>query len=164
MNTRMRALLGNEQVRAMAARPLPPKLQALVYEGFEAPDGLWGFRAMAPRRGSISVEMLHDATGYECFVNKLHLDDFLGEEDVLAPVHEQLGCGLRLVKELHRRLPREERFLILLGCDETHCTVRFHKVRPGESWLTEELECYLDDAILELSNHDDLSPWPDSEA
>jgi hypothetical protein len=104
--------------------------------------------------------MLHDETGDECFINKLHLDDYLGGEDELAPVEEQLGCGLRLVRELQRRLPREERFNLLLGCDATHCTARFHKVRPGQRWLTEDLEDYREDAVLEMSNHDDASPWP----
>ncbi|MFP2900807.1 hypothetical protein [Corallococcus sp. 4LFB] len=162
-NALMRAYLRNARVQEVMARPLTPRMQALLHEGVVETHGFWVLRRAATASAPPIRPGFQDATGYECFANKLHVSDFVGslEEDPWARrlrLKDQVGYGLRFAWELQRVLPTNGRFVIILGCSNA-CTLRFHLERPGEHWLTEDLEGYRRDALLELSNHDDLRGW-----
>ncbi|NOK34402.1 hypothetical protein HMI49_14465 [Corallococcus exercitus] len=162
-NALMRAYLRNARVHEVMARPLTPRMQALLDEGVVEAHGFWVLRRAAPARAPLIHPDFQDATGYECFANKIHVADFVGsfEEDPWARrlrLKDQVGYGLRLAWELQRVLPGDRRFVLILGCSNA-CTLRFHLERPGEHWLTADLEGYRRDALLELSNHEDLRGW-----
>ncbi|GMU01807.1 hypothetical protein KH5H1_59270 [Corallococcus caeni] len=159
----MRAYLRNARVQEVMARPLTPRMQALLDEGVVEDHGFWVLRRAATENAPRIRPGLQDATGYECFANKLHVSDFVGsfEEEPWARrlrLKDQVGYGLRLARELQRVLPADGRFVIILGCSNA-CTLRFHLERPGEHWLTDDLEGYRRDALLELSNREDLREW-----
>ena len=158
MNSRMRALLTDDQLRAQAVRNgLPSSFRSLLDAGIHVHEGIWGFRAMERRRTNITRAMFPDATGYECLLNKLHIEDYLDTVEEQPPVESQLAHGLRFIQLLQQQLPREEQFTLVLSCDDERCVMRFHKTRPGEKWLAEDLEAYPEEAILEVSNQD---PFP----
>ncbi|RKH00213.1 hypothetical protein D7X32_24145 [Corallococcus carmarthensis] len=159
----MRAYLRNARVQEVMARPLTPRMQALLDEGVVEAHGFWVLRRAATESAPLIRPDFQDATGYECFANKLHVSDFVGsfDEDPWARrlrLKDQAGYGLRLARELQRVLPANEQFVIILGCSNA-CTLRFHLKRPGEHWLTDDLEGYRRDALLELSNLDELRGW-----
>lgn len=39
-------------------------------------------------------------------------------------------------------------FRVIVGCGDHDAVVRFHRVRPREEWLSDDLESYVDEAIL----------------
>lgn len=162
-NALMQAYLRNARVQEVMARPLTPRMQAVLDEGLVEQHGLWVLRRQATEEAPRVHPDFQDATGYECFANKLHISDHVGSF-LEAPwsrrlrLKDQVGYGLRFVWELQRVLPLEDRFVTILGCSNA-CTVRFHKVRIGERWLVDDLEGYHRSAILELSNRDDVSGW-----
>ena len=163
LNVLMQAYLRNAQVQAVRSRPLTLRMQALLDEGVVGRHGVWVWRRQALEVAPAIQPDFPDATGYECFTNKVHVSDFVGSFEEAPwerrlPLKEQVGYGLRLALELQRVLPAEERFTIILGCSNT-CTLRFHLSRPGERWLGEDLESYPRDALLELGNRDDVSGW-----
>jgi hypothetical protein len=83
-----------------------------------------------------------DETGYECFVNHIHLTDHITESIEPLPLLEQ---GLAFVKALAAELrgdSENEHFKIILTMEECECTVRFHKVRASQNWLSSELDKY----------------------
>ncbi|RKG82516.1 hypothetical protein D7W79_02325 [Corallococcus exercitus] len=138
-------------------------MQALLDEGVVEDHGFWVLRRAATKSAPLIHPDFQDATGYECFANKIHVADFVGsfEEDPWARrlrLKDQVGYGLRLAWALQRVLPGDRRFVLILGCSNA-CTLRFHLERTGEHWLTADLEGYRRDALLELSNHDDLRGW-----
>lgn len=91
-----------------------------------------------------------DETGFEVFVNHIHLDGTeLGEG--LNPINV-LGLSLKIVELWQSKLARDfpnEKFLIILGFDEGETTLRFYKVRQSETpWINlEALEKY-EEAVL----------------
>jgi hypothetical protein len=151
----MRGRLANTQRRIQLARDgLPSGLQAILDAGIHLHEGIWVFRAMEGRRTSIMPTMFPDATGYECLLNKFHIEDYLNSGEEQVPVESQLSYGFRFIQLLQQQLPREERFTLILSCDDERCVLRFHKTRPGEQWLAENLEAYQEEAILEVSNQE----------
>lgn len=91
-----------------------------------------------------------DATGNECFFNKMHIEDYLDELDS----DKLLDYGISYAKHLSKKLSQlnEGKFNVILSYDEETCTIRFHKCREGEEYLAQDLEGYLLDAVLVVTN------------
>jgi len=96
-----------------------------------------------------------DRTGYECFVNHIHIEDYL-ENGGLHPL-EMLGRGIALARELKIRLGQlhgDKHFRIIVAFDGSSCTVRFHTVRPDEEWVDKNLDRYREEAIAVLETQE----------
>ncbi len=78
-------------------------------------------------------------TSYECFVNHIHIEDYL-ENGGLPPL-EMLGRGIALARELKARLSQQsggKHFRIIVAFHGPTCTVRFHTIRPDEAWMDKD--------------------------
>ena len=88
---------------------------------------------------SVFTPALHqDETGYECFANHLHV--------------EKLGEALEFAQRLNEAL-REKftgRFAVIVSYDGREATVRFHRCRANQAWLSENLEDYQKEGIAVL--------------
>lgn len=86
-----------------------------------------------------------DKTGYECFINHIHLPfDGTG-----ASLKSCLGYAIALQKGL-ARIAKNRSFMVIASVNDDWCTVRFHQLRQGETWIAEDLEGYAEEAILIL--------------
>jgi hypothetical protein len=115
---------------------------------------MWLFRALDTGETNVTPASFPDAVGYECFINHLHIRDHISEQTERLHADEQLVHGLRFALELQERLPRHQRFEIIVASNEDDCNVRFHGSRAGQSWVADDLEGYQEDAVLVVSNHD----------
>ena len=86
-----------------------------------------------------------DRTGYECFVNHIHLQFDGSRESLLSCLKYAVALQRQLA-----RLPIHRRFQVIVALSEQGCTVRFHEVRPSENWVAEDLEGYSHEAVLLL--------------
>jgi hypothetical protein len=93
-----------------------------------------------------------DPTEFECSVNHIHVGDYVRET---ASITDLLWQGFLYAKQLTEDLGcifPEKQFAVILAFDEfsefPDCTVRFHQIREENSWLTDDLELYKDEAIL----------------
>jgi len=129
---------------AGAARPLASGLADLLREQLVQENGCWFLVALREGASTTSLASFPDRTGFECFVNHIHIRDFLETSD--AP--ECLRQGLRWAEHLRGKLEGHGKFNIIVSCDDTDCSVRFHRVRPGESWLLDDLEGYRAESVL----------------
>jgi hypothetical protein len=104
---------------------------------------------------SPNVVRLEDETGTECYWSKFHLEDLMPEE--VGP-HEMARMAVDYVWLLRASLAATNipgRFRLIVSVElsglqpraKTICTVRFHRVRPGQEWLADDLEGYKDEAI-----------------
>jgi hypothetical protein len=84
-----------------------------------------------------------DKTGYEAFVNHVHFP-FDGKRESLLRCLSYASAITRKLAPMNSR-----RFHVIVSVGD-NCTVRFHEVRPGEIWLTEDLELYAEEAVLLL--------------
>ena len=95
----------------------------------------------------LEIKDFPDLTGYECYINKINVDDYLPTSDP----KELLQSSLILARLLDRQLTEfGEKVEIIIGLqadDVPTSAVRFHKVRGNESWLGTNLEKY-DECIL----------------
>jgi hypothetical protein len=135
---------------AKSAHPtLATKLAALVQSALLEEHACWFLEPL--RNGAMSSSLLQfpDRTGFECFVNHVHISDFIEGEVDASMMHLQ---GLLLAEELERKLKPLGRFRIIVSCDEMDCAVRFHRLRPGELWVLDDLETYREEALLILES------------
>ena len=133
---------------------LPQELLTLLNAGFLEQDQCVFLSAL---RKEAPVKRLDfpDCTGYECFVNHIHVEDYL--ENGGLPPSELLGCGIALARELKARLCAlhgARHFRIIVAFQGAMCSVRFHTIRPDEEWMDKDLHGYGEEAIAILETRE----------
>jgi hypothetical protein len=115
---------------------LQPDLRALVEAPFIEKAGGLLLEPLAEH--ATGPEAFPDRTGYEAFVNKFHVDDFI--ENTCATARERLGLlvqqGAKAALVLSERLVDKGSYRVLLCLDEEGptMTLRFFEHRQGEIW------------------------------
>jgi len=144
MNTSMVRMLEAEQPRR---DEVPPDLLHLLSLGFVEKDECVVLRALENTAGDFDPRAHFDRTGYECLVNHVHIDP--REPDDPHPLQGGLAYADSLVDTL-KRAPYQGPFRVILALNlaQNICTVRFHRVRRGESWISDDLESYIDEGLL----------------
>src|SRR5262249_56664019 len=96
-----------------------------------------------------------DRTGYECFVNHIHIDDYVSEDIV----NQSIGYASKVLHKWNDEKFDGELISIISVSKKNECsrrdeaTVRFHYRRRNESWLASDLDG-TEEAILEISSSD----------
>lgn len=142
MNDRMSGLL-----RRLADAPkaeLDPRLASLLEDGLFTEGDLFLLSRFRQdwRQG---LGNLLDKTGVECFVNHLHLADY-----VSGPAEHQLRQAVLFATSLASLLEStypQATFRLIVSQNPQGTIARFHKVRPGEAFLGTDLEKYEEEAI-----------------
>ena len=135
-------------------KALPQKLLTTLNGGFVEEDQCV-FLSLLKKKAPVRRPDFPDCTGYECFVNHIHVEDYL-ENGNLSPL-ELLGRGLALAYELKARLAKlhgTRHFRIIVAFDGSTCTVRFHTVRLDEEWTDKNLNAYAEEAIAVLETQE----------
>src|SRR5690242_13732807 len=117
---------------------LPQKLLTLLNAGFVEEDECV-FLALLKKDAAVQRIDFPNRTAYECFVNHIHIENYL-ENGGLPPL-EMLGRGLALARELSERLSHlhgARHFRIIVAFPGVTCTVRFHTIRPDEEWVDKD--------------------------
>jgi hypothetical protein len=135
-NQNMRRFLGELKTDGSA---LSPKLSSVLDAGFVEEKGCVLLAARA--RVSAFDPTNEDETGFECFINHLHLED--------------LGEALEFARRLNKALADAfaGNFVVIVSYDGREATVRFHRLRADQTWLSENLEGYLDEGIAVLDSN-----------
>ncbi|HTT18487.1 MAG TPA: hypothetical protein VMG82_06060 [Candidatus Sulfotelmatobacter sp.] len=117
-------------------KALPQRLIALLDEGFTEEEQCV-FLSRMQKDSQVQRLDFPDLTAYECFVNHIHVEDYL-ENGGLPPL-ELLGSGMAFASELRERLRRlhgtKQFHVIVASGGGPACTVRFHTVRNEEEWV-----------------------------
>lgn len=138
----------NSKMRDAMARDLSmsselvASLNELLQSSFFEIDGCVLLGGLVESSSSASISDFPDRTGYECFVNSLHIDDF-AEGNYL----ENAFFFLNSLFEKWRKFSDDRALRGIVSADEFGVVVKFHQRRENESWLSEDIEGY-EDAIL----------------
>ena len=144
-NAAMRAYLRRVDERDVPL--LPPALEAVLAPGLTL-DGDALVLAIAREKVHPPPESFPDLTGYEAFVNHVHIDDHL-DGGLASDSSALLTHGLAFTRRLEALLSREARPTeLVLSVDEMSASVRFYTWRPDQPYLADDLEGYRDEAIL----------------
>jgi hypothetical protein len=140
---------------ALSMLRLPDKLSddlaSIAEEGFFQRHGCEFLNFFKSSSIAVGLDYLQDRTGYECYVNSIHIDDYVD----LNWLGEALLFANRLIEHwLARSSP--EVLQVIVSCDEFGAVVKAHVIRAGESWLRENLDEYDDPVLLARSDSADL--------
>jgi hypothetical protein len=109
------------------------------------------FKSMVKNAKRVNKDNFPDLTGYECFLNHIHIEDYL---DISSPGPQALlkqGVVFALhVKNQLEKFFQHSKFRLIVAFNESGCNVRFHCLRLGEKWLSEDLEQDTGESILVL--------------
>lgn len=128
-------------------RELDPRLAALLDGGFEDHGGCVVLACFTDSARRTSVAAFGDETGFEAFVNHVHIEDELRGTMESDALRQAVLYARRLCHELTVAYP-DDAFEIVVAVSDS-CTVRFHKVRSPQSWLAEDIESY-EEAVMTL--------------
>lgn len=135
-------------------KALPQKLLALLNGGFVEEEQCV-FLSLPRKAAPVKRIDFPDRTAYECFVNHIHIEDYL-ENGGLPPL-EMLGRAIALARELKARLSQlhgDKHFRIIVAFCDLTCTVRFHTIRPDEEWVDKNAVGFGAEAIAILETQE----------
>lgn len=144
-NKNMRRLIGDAQPAPPA---LAPGLRALLDAGIQREKDCFVFARFVEQLTYARNGGLNDATGAECFVNRVQVGELVPGSGQEALLQQALALGHALA-EMLLPLGRSASVIISSSPDETW--VRFHMNRPGERWLQENLDAYPGQALAVLT-------------
>ena len=130
---------------------LTKALSQLLAQGFTEIEGAILFTATSSIGEDVESKNFPDLTGFECFVNHIHVEDQL--ERPVSNEIALLRIGMAFAFETKNRLCSQfplKPFKVIVASTAHGCGVRFHVNRPGEQWLTSDLDSYAKEAILVL--------------
>jgi hypothetical protein len=132
--------------RPEAALSLSERLRELADSDFVVANGA---TVLAPLVAASRIDPDRaDLTGYEAFVNKVHVSDY----DATLSVDESLIQGLNFVDRLLlrlRQLHKPFRVMLSVDPDSSEVTVRFFERRPANQWGSDNPDDYeAEDIIL----------------
>ena len=124
------------------------ELEEISEEGFIRRENCFVLKSLALAGTNAKVEDFTDCTGFECFVNHIHIDDFVDDELI-----EQAALYIERVLSMWNKSGNERPMNAIMSWAEDGVSVRFHLCRPDEQWLMYDLEGY-QEGILEISSSD----------
>ncbi|RAM62006.1 hypothetical protein RB25_23750 [Herbaspirillum rubrisubalbicans] len=130
---------------------LKPALRAIVDRGFDVREDCYFLAALLPTATNVTKSSFQDCTGYECFVNSVHIEDY-DDNNLLSQAIQFVSDIFATWRALTSDLP----LISIVSVDESSVVVKFHVKRPTEQWLSENLEGYEDPIMLMESSED----WP----
>ncbi len=180
MNQKMSALYSKIHIEFLnKTGPLSENLRNLINSDLIKTDGCTFFTVLKDLSPNATLKSFTDLTGYECFVNHIHLEDYIETSHI--SLKELLRAGIIYVRGLYDKLLNfspDEHYRIILSVSHSDidsdvlsdttedrelwlhddlneygnfdCNVRFHMIRNGESWLSDDLNKYKDEALLVL--------------
>jgi len=128
---------------------LPDELAQILGDGMSVVDDclVVGKPDAVPRLDSVRAAVM-DKTGYECFVNHVHLKERGDSAAVLG--HAVAFCQRVSAEAVSFAPGRSVRFIISKNGNDW--TVHFHTLRPNESYVYDDLEGYAEEAVLVLDS------------
>ncbi|WP_153074172.1 hypothetical protein [Paraburkholderia bonniea] len=127
-------LLGNEPDDLLSS-----SLKKIANSGFKFESDCYFLCELVHNAKNVRKENFPDNTGYECFVNSIHIDDYVDEnllKQAILFVIEIFSSWNKLISDIA---------LVAIVCvDELSVTVKFHVHRSNEIWLNPNIDSYED--------------------
>src|SRR5690348_11855866 len=121
---------------------LAPALQEIVSAGFKRWNDCVLLGYFADKESNATLADLHDRTGYEAFLNHVHIEKYVSSDIG----HNALCFAFSILAKWQKDGWDGELNAIVSIRNET-ANVRFHIRRPEESWLAQDLDGY-SEAVL----------------
>lgn len=149
MNSNMQKLYGKLDSSKISAINLNHNLHKLLIPKFVKVHDTILLKTQK-KLTKVSIDAFPDLTGYECFVNHVHIEDYIESVCSQKELFKQgLSFATMLANELKLSFPNKP-FWVILSVNKSSCNVRFHQLRKDERWLADNIEEYTKEAIMVL--------------
>ena len=101
-------------------------------------EGCYFIDGLYRHRGNATLDLLHDETGFECFVNHIHLDDYEPRGRLAVALHLCATIEERWSASSYRSMTLRQ----IVSSDEVGWVYRCHVLREGQSWISANLGHY----------------------
>lgn len=139
---------------------LTAKLKNLINDGLTIELGDCIVLKNNLKMRKVKISDFIDKTGYECFINKINLEDYVENNDQ-TPVFFIIQCYLiimkitQLILGLQKSNLSKYNFIFSINQNDPNINLhsyvlRFHKIREGEVWLEDDINSY-NEALLIFS-------------
>ena len=149
MNSRMKKSYAELESKAMIGTiSLKDELLKLLKPGFAEVNDSVLLRSQKKLAKRVGPDNFPDLTGYENFVNHVHIEDYFEDAvDSNELLKQGLAFAHKTVEKLHSSFPGKQ-FKVIVAINESGCSVRFHQAREGENWLSDDIEKYQDSILV----------------
>jgi hypothetical protein len=106
-------------------------LQKLLENGFKISNDCYFLDTLFNQQKHIKESDFIDKTGYECFINSIHIDDYV-ENDFF----EQTMLFAKYLIELWNKNNYDKSIVIIIGETDFGFNLKFHLHREGEQWIS----------------------------
>jgi hypothetical protein len=131
-------------------RPLALSLKTIADGGFVHHEGCRVLRGLSVTTNA-TRSTFGDCTGYECFVNSLHVEDYDAEQ----PLAQAILFVTQIFHVWNASEP-DTCLTAIVSADEFSVVAKFHVKRTGERWLSENIEGY-EDPVLSIDSDEDIA-------
>lgn len=145
-NNSMRELLSETRLSGS----LVDSLKDIADNGFEFLEGCYILSGLLGATNATRLDFT-DCTGYECFVNSLHIEDY----DAALPFAQAILFVMR-VFSVWNSGQRDTHMTAIVSADEFSVVTKFHAKRYGEQWLSDDIESY-EDPVMSINSDDDVT-------
>jgi hypothetical protein len=131
-------------------KPLIPSLKSIANAGFVKKEDCYLLDSLARKLTNANRANFQDCTGYECFVNSLHVEDYESDEPLVQ--------GILLVDEVFRVWKASNpafHLTAIISADELTVVARFHVKRRAEQWLSDDIEGY-NDPVMSIDSDEEI--------
>ena len=147
MNYAMRNIL--EKMRFYY--PIISSLKAIADDGFVQKEGCYILNALSSGFTNVKRESFPDCTGYECFVNSVHVEDHDDKEPLMQAI-----LFVKQVFSVWNTSTQNLTLIAIVSADEFSVVAKFHVSRPTEQWLSDNIEGY-GDPIMSVNSTEDIA-------
>jgi len=140
LNSPMLTLLSSSICRE--AR-LDRSLNELLDEGFTCVDGCYLLTGLAKVRTQYGLAEFQDRTAYECFINGVHIDDYVDEEYIA-----QTFLFVTAVMKAWIETTTESTLEVIVSKTNHGYNVKLHVVRSGEDYIDHAEIDNFEEAVL----------------
>jgi hypothetical protein len=133
---------------------LPQELSEILKMGLCVVDDCVFLLSLLSIDTNAELHDFPDRTGYECFINSIHIDDY-----VTCDYLESACVFARELYLIWRGFGALGGVRFMVMKDEFGVLIKFHKVRSGESFFADDLELY-EDASMVFQNEEVFDFFP----
>lgn len=119
------------------------ELHRIAQSGFEYVDGCYFIKLLSKISTNVALSDFPDKTGYECFINSVHIDDYVD--------NSYLEQGLLFVNEVFKSWKEtkiDNNLVAILSLGEFGLNVKFHVERKGEEWISDPIGEYKEGIMI----------------
>lgn len=145
INTLMKSQLENLNCSYFNELILPFELKEIIEQGFIDKNNSVLSAYLLDYCGAVSYSNFEDEIAYECFVNSLHMEDYVNDYFIEYSI---VFCN-DLIKKWKNLRSEDLNVIISLDDESLLPKIKFHVKRDGQEWLAEnELESYIQPILI----------------